>query len=453
MKVANQAGCVLNMSKSDYQRLISRGIILRIIEDEDGICPYCGAKGDKKHIAKCYEKAPLISIVIPSRVEEEITCIPSIENQTWKKYEIITEYDTKQEGASAVRNRGFAKAKGKYVFFCDNDVDLSVNCLEVLYRQLIKDKADLCHGRIQVDSYITPRKDGKVPKNQHSEAYIRHFYQVSTMTLIRSSVKPKFDEKLKRFDDWDLWICLDKKGYKATWVDDIILKTTNRKTGLSMQNNYEEWMDKLYKKHKIDSKKYKIADIIIPHHNRHDLLETLYSGIDKNIFNIIMVSGGTFAENCNRGARIAETDTLIFLNDDVVTKQSILEEMAEADEDICGVSQIVNGRIIYGMGWSGYKATDNFLAEKKEDVVMPSGYCFKVSKSVWEELGGFDERFINGAEDCDLFLKAMKKKIKFGYIDEPMIHLHSQSQGRYDKVDKNFKLFNKIWEHKIQKIL
>jgi len=48
--------------------------------------------------------------------------------------------------------------------------------------------------------------------------------------------------------------------------------------------------------------KKKIADIIIPHHNRHDLLKNTLDKLPNDIFNIIIVSGGTFAENCNKGA-------------------------------------------------------------------------------------------------------------------------------------------------------
>ena len=61
----------------------------------------------------------------------------------------------------------------------------------------------------------------------------------------------------------------------------------------------------------------KIADIIIPHHDKHDLLNALLKGINHKRYNIIIVSGGSFGENCNKGAKIAETDNLIFMNDDI----------------------------------------------------------------------------------------------------------------------------------------
>ena len=92
------------------------------------------------------------------------------------------------------------------------------------------------------------------------------------------------------------------------------------------------------------------------------------------------------------------------------------------------------------------------LALTEQELFLPSGYCFKIKKKVWEDLGGFDERFLNGAEDCDLFFKAWEKGINIGWIDYPMTHLHSQSEGRYDSVNANNALFEEIWKERIKKI-
>jgi GT2 family glycosyltransferase len=89
-----------------------------------------------------------------------------------------------------------------------------------------------------------------------------------------------------------------------------------------------------------------LADIIIPHHDRHDLLKRCLEGIDNKLFNIIIVSGGSFARNCNLGAKIAQTDTLIFLNDDVETINESLIELAKAPYELCGrKSQVLWSRL------------------------------------------------------------------------------------------------------------
>lgn len=243
---------------------------------------------------------------------------------------------------------------------------------------------------------------------------------------------------------------LENRGHKGVFLDKIILTTVNRPHGITMGTDNAEALEKLRKKHKIDPKK-KLADIIIPHHNRHDHLKRCLEGIDNSLFNIIIVSGGTFAENCNKGAKLAVTETLIFLNDDVETVNDNLKSLACADYDLCGISQYIGGTKFYGMGWMKTDLTPAksfFLATTQKDFFLPSGFCFMISKKFWEKLKGFDERFRNGAEDCDLFLRAVRAKIKIGYIDKPMIHHHSQSAGRFKYTPENDELFNKLYKFK-----
>jgi hypothetical protein len=70
----------------------------------------------------------------------------------------------------------------------------------------------------------------------------------------------------------------------------------------------------------------KIASIIIPHHNRKDHLQKLLSRISSE-FEVIVSSGGTFAENCNRGAKKATTNHFIFCNDDCLPSNEDLQEI------------------------------------------------------------------------------------------------------------------------------
>lgn len=406
-------------------------------------CPYCSGTNHKK----C--KGDLISIIIPSRIDEEIESLESIENQTYKNYEVIIEIDEKKEGAAVVRNRGAEKAKGKYIFFCDNDVKLVPDCLEVLWKEIKKQKADVACGQVVIDGTNVTGKKGNIPSVKNTIAYARFFHGVSTMSLIKASVKPKFDNKMLRFDDWDLWMTLDKKKHKFIFLDKVILTTVNRPQGISSQDNSAEWTEKLYKKHKIGKK---IADIIIPHHNRHDHLKRCLEGIDNSMFNIIVVSGGTFAENCNRGVLSAKTNTFIFLNDDVETENDKLVELASASGDYVGNSQYINGTKYYGIGWKNIgKGTHDGLSLSRtpKDVLVPSGYCFKFTRKAWEKIGGLNEIFKNGAEDTDIGLRAIVEKLKIKFVDFPMVHKHSQSEGRFEHAYQNNNEFDKIWTKKI----
>ena len=205
----------------------------------------------------------------------------------------------------------------------------------------------------------------------------------------------------------------------------------------------------------------KIADIIIPHHNRHDLLKNTLDAIPLDIFNIFIIAGGSFARNCNLGAKLAQTDNLIFMNDDIEPDIEQLIEACRNKADMVGFSEILpneNNAVIYGIGWevknSGQLSSN--LRRDQRDVHIPSGFLFKMKKNAWEKLGGFNERFINGAEDVELGLRVREMGLKIDYVrtGKPVIHHHMQSEGRLDKVIDNKKYLHELWpEDRIKKVL
>ena len=163
-----------------------------------------------------------------------------------------------------------------------------------------------------------------------------------------------------------------------------------------------------------------IADIIIPYHDRIDLLEERLATIDQEKFNVIVESGGTFAENCNQGVRKAITGKLIFLNDDVEIGNDLLMEMTAKKSDIVGVSQVIDDfpGVIFGLGLRfGKQKLETFFAMNRDELFLPSGFCFLIKRRLWESLGGFNEEFKNGHEDVDLFLRAIEADSQFAFID------------------------------------
>ena len=45
---------------------------------------------------------------------------------------------------------------------------------------------------------------------------------IHTSSLIRREDFPLFDEKLKRFQDWDLWLNMVELGKKGEWIDEYL---------------------------------------------------------------------------------------------------------------------------------------------------------------------------------------------------------------------------------------
>lgn len=203
----------------------------------------------KKELDKLF---PMVSVIIPSRKDEIFECMESLEKQTYPNIEIIKIVDTKKEGAGATRNKGIKKAKGEFIFFCDNDIRLEPDAIEKLYLELSTSKCDWAFGKFYWDELLyNEDKDTNVPKKGTDE-YIKYFEFISSGSMVRSSAKPMFDTKMKRFEDWDLWITLDEKGHKGLFVDEVLFKTPKVREykGAIQEPDHNEWIEKLYKKHK-----------------------------------------------------------------------------------------------------------------------------------------------------------------------------------------------------------
>jgi hypothetical protein len=45
---------------------------------------------------------------------------------------------------------------------------------------------------------------------------------IHTSSLIRRADFPGFDETLKKFQDWDLWLSIAESGGKGVWIDKML---------------------------------------------------------------------------------------------------------------------------------------------------------------------------------------------------------------------------------------
>lgn len=198
----------------------------------------------------------------------------------------------------------------------------------------------------------------------------------------------------------------------------------------------------------------KWADIVIPHYDQRELLAQTLGTIPLQNYNVIVVRGGTFAQNCNKGAKLAETDNLIFANDDLLINPQALWEMLDAKEELVGVQQFYPNGEALCVGIFINQFGNYELTNKPKKAMYPSGALFRIKRHVFEEVGGFDERFRNGGEDQDLFLKALEAGYRTGFVDSSVVHYCSQSTGRFDYVVENDETLHKLWPKKrLEKVL
>jgi GT2 family glycosyltransferase len=154
-----------------------------------------------------------------------------------------------------------------------------------------------------------------------------------------------------------------------------------------------------------------------------------------------------FAAGNNRGAEDADTDALVFLNNDTEVEPGWLGALvraAEGDPD----RGLVTSRIVYldrpdiidsagdgylrcGGGFKhGHGQPSASYAESRE-VFGACGAAFLIRRALWERLGGFDASFFMVYEDVDLSYRARLLGARVWYAADAVVrHAGSASMGR-----------------------
>jgi hypothetical protein len=183
--------------------------------------------------------------------------------------------------------------------------------------------------------------------------------------------------------------------------------------------------------------------VVIPHHSARAKLAVLLESI-KTMKNVVIVKGGSFARNCNAGVRLAETKYILLTNDDTSFKpQHLLREMMRElkTSDIVGATP--------NNGCKGFNIVDGFIVEE-QDCHYPSGALLMMKKETYDKLNGFNEGYVNGAEDIDMFLRAEKMGMVVKRLPTVYHHDCSQSEGRFDNLTNNITKFNNHWKGVVQ---
>ncbi len=169
-----------------------------------------------------------------------------------------------------------------------------------------------------------------------------------------------------------------------------------------------------------------------------------------------------FIGACNRGARMARGDYLVFLNNDTTVTEGWLDALIETF-DRFPETGIVGGKLIYpdgmlqeaggiifsdGSGWN-YGRRDT--AEKPEyNFACPadyvSGACLAIPKNLWQEFEGFDPHFAPAYyEDTDLCFRVREKGYRVIYQPAcTIVHHEGISSGtdetsgtkRYQRINR-----------------
>jgi hypothetical protein len=185
----------------------------------------------------------MISIVIPvyNQAKKLAKCLDSITEQSYKNYEVIVVNDGSQEnigvvidkfkpvfgaklkylmqnnqGAPVARNHGAKEAKGDFLLFCDADLVMQPNMLQTMLKTLKNnERASYAYSSFKFGPKTFKLWD-------FDEAKLKQMPYITTTSLIRTKDFPGFDENLKKFQDWDLWLTMLEQGHTGVWIDEVL---------------------------------------------------------------------------------------------------------------------------------------------------------------------------------------------------------------------------------------
>lgn len=192
--------------------------------------------------------ARLVSVIIPiyNHVDVLPSVLLSLEKQTYAPIEVIIVDDGSDRavelpktplpvrlvqqahaGAPAARNSGFRESHGEYVIFWDADA-LGESSMIAKMVHALEEHPEASYA---YSNWHFGRK--KMPAGPFDPKRLRQMNYITTMSVLRRDAFPGFDESLKKFQDWDLWLTMLKQGKTGVWIPEYLFKTVPHKSGMS----------------------------------------------------------------------------------------------------------------------------------------------------------------------------------------------------------------------------
>jgi len=169
--------------------------------------------------------ACLDSIFAQTRLPDEVIVVD--DGSTDQTYEVLKPYLSKivlikqtNQGAPVARNNGFEQSCGSLVLFCDADIVMKPQMLQTLETTLRSHpEASYAYSGFMWGWKVCSSYPFD-PVRLKKENFIH------TSALIKRTAFPGFDPSLKRFQDWDLWLTMLKKGNTGQFVPNILYQVT-----------------------------------------------------------------------------------------------------------------------------------------------------------------------------------------------------------------------------------
>ena len=167
-----------------------------------------------------------------------------------------------------------------------------------------------------------------------------------------------------------------------------------------------------------------------------------------------------YLRSTNNGAKVSDTDYLILLNNDTEVFDGWIDDLLSTFEQHPDAG-IVGARLVYpdgklqeagaiifndGTGWNygRFQNPDDEKFSFVREVDYCSAACVAVKREVWDEIGGFDERFVPAYyEDVDLAFAARANGWKVLYQPKTKI-VHHEGVSHGTDEDSGLKSYQKV---------
>ncbi len=175
-----------------------------------------------------------------------------------------------------------------------------------------------------------------------------------------------------------------------------------------------------------------------------------------------------YAISNNRAAAVARGDFLALLNNDLVLQPGWLEPMLAAHTRLRDRAGLIgNIQLDAKSGCVDHAGlVVNLTGKPVHDRAAPSGLarllrpvrrvpavtgaCLLVARALWQQLGGFDEAYVNGAEDIDLCFRARAiGRINAVALRSTVQHHVSSSPGRKARDEQNSHRLALRWRNEL----
>ena len=83
------------------------------------------------------------------------------------------------------------------------------------------------------------RGNFEIPAVQFNANALKQGNYISTMSLVHRDLFPMFDEKLKRLQDWDIWLTLVNRGVRGALVASQTFYAYYLDAGITSNDNSE----------------------------------------------------------------------------------------------------------------------------------------------------------------------------------------------------------------------